>query len=131
MKILFIEDNPDFFVPTTGILEEMGHEVTIIRSADRFVDIESTAGNFDIAIIDAMLRLGTKIQQSEAPETGIAIFKRIRSKSPSMPVVFVSALSKGELSKWVKFDATTDYHQKPISSDTTSFSNAIHRVTRK
>lgn len=131
MNILFVEDNPDFSGPASDVLEALGHAVTVVDSADAFVEIEEKLANFDLAIIDVMMRLGTKIQAKEAPETGIAIFRRLRRRHPRMPVLFLTALARREIAEIVQFDNITGYHGKPIPRDTSSLENVIKEITRK
>lgn len=125
MRILFIEDNPDFAEPTTEILESFGHSVETIDSADDAVTAIERIHNFDVVLLDVMLMLGSKIKASEANETGIAIYKRIRNVAPKMRIVFLSALSKSDIGQSVEYDQFTSYYGKPIPKDTSRFRRIV------
>lgn len=131
MNILFIEDNPLFYNPASELLEDQGFTIKVVPSANQFVELQDSLGGYDLVLIDSMLRLGSEIKPSEAPETGVAIFKRIRTRHPSMPVVFLSALSKEELSTMVTFNEKTGYHPKPIPKDSSALIELIRNVARR
>lgn len=128
MRILLIEDNPEFSSAAVELLESYGHTCAVLKSADDAIDSIADLSSFDIVILDAMLRLGKKIKASEATETGIAIFKRIRLQNPKKPVVFLTALKKSEISEEVTFDAITAYHSKPIPSASERFRLIVEGV---
>jgi DNA-binding response OmpR family regulator len=131
MNILFIEDNPLFYNPASELLEDQGFTIKVVPSANQFVELQDNLGGYDLVLIDSMLRLGSKIKSSEAPETGVAIFRRVRMKHPFMPVIFLSALSREELSTMVTFDEKTGYHPKPIPKDPSALITLIRNVAKR
>ena len=118
MKILFIEDNVDFSEPATEVFESLGFKVSVVDSADDFAALSvDELSLFGVVVIDAMLRLGRVLKRDEAPETGVAIFKRIRKAFPKIPVLFLTALQRSDVTRMVTLDERTAYHGKPIPKD--------------
>jgi CheY-like chemotaxis protein len=83
----------------------------------------------DVIILDLMMRLGSKINPAEAGETGTALYKRIRTFAPNIPVVVLTARSKSEV--WDDFagDNHACYLGKPVS-DTEEFYDVIEKGGR-
>jgi CheY-like chemotaxis protein len=121
MKILFIEDNPEFSNIVAELLRDVGHEVEIVNSADDAVAILPSHQKFDLVILDIMMMLGSKINVSEASETGIAIYKRLRKLNKNIRVLVLTALTKKDI--WTEFsgDPFAEYFGKPIPKDTSRF----------
>lgn len=135
MKILFIEDNVDFAEPATEVFESLGYSVTVVDSADEFAALsKEELATFSIFVIDVMLRLGHLLKSEEAPETGIAIFRRIRKFLPKAPVLFLTALQRTDVSSMAKLDERTAYHGKPIPKDFNALAltlTALAKVARQ
>lgn len=126
MRILFIEDNPDFSSIVSALLRDEGHKVIEINNADAAVKaIEADTSNFDIVILDIMMMLGSIINENEAPETGIAIYKRLRKTNKSIRVLVLTALSKKDIWRHFVADSNVQYFGKPIPSDTKKFLDIV------
>lgn len=121
MKILFIEDNPEFSSIVADLLRDAGHVVEIVSSADDAITILARHQEFDLVILDIMMMLGSRIKESEASETGIAIYKRLRKLNNNIRVLVLTALSKKDI--WSEFnnDPLAKYFGKPIPKDTSRF----------
>ena len=125
MKILFIEDNPEFASIVSNLLIDAGHLVKVINNADDAVDILPSATQFDLIILDIMMMLGSKINRLEAPETGIAIYKRLRAVNNYTRVLVLTALAKNDIWDYFKTDPNAEYFGKPIPRNMESFFKAI------
>jgi CheY-like chemotaxis protein len=131
MKILFIEDNADFTVPATDVFESLGYSVEVVDSADDFAALtKEHIAQFGIVVIDAMLRLGKVLKSEEAPETGIAIFRRLRRMFPRMPVLFLTALQRTDIATMVTLDEITAYHGKPIPKDFSALTSIMTNLAK-
>ncbi|MDD5058375.1 MAG: response regulator [Sideroxydans sp.] len=121
MKILFIEDNPEFSSIVAEILRDAGHDVEVINNADDAVNALLRHQEFDLVILDIMMMLGKTINEKEAPETGIAIYKRLRKLNTSIRVLVLTALTKKDI--WIHFssDPKVQYFGKPIPKDNARF----------
>jgi CheY-like chemotaxis protein len=121
MKILFIEDNPEFSYIVADLLGDAGHEVEVVNSADDAIAILPRLQEFNLVILDIMMMLGSKIDVSEASETGIAIYKRLRKFNKNIRVLVLTALAKKDI--WTEFssDPFAEYFGKPIPKDTSRF----------
>ncbi|WP_445370169.1 response regulator [Methylomonas sp. HW2-6] len=126
MRILFIEDNPDFLSIVSALLRDEKHKVVEINNADDAVKaVENDTSNFDLVILDIMMMLGTIINENEAPETGIAIYKRLRKRNKSIRVLVLTALSKKDIWRHFETDNNVTYFGKPIPSDTKKFLDIV------
>ena len=126
MKILFIEDNPDVYEPVTGLLERRGHTVKVTPDADTAVrEINSQLASYNCIVLDIMMMLGTIIEEGEAEDTGIAIYKRIRNKDTKIRVVVLSALSKGDIWKHFQGDPFVTYQAKPVLASSIDFMQKV------
>jgi CheY-like chemotaxis protein len=131
MEILFIEDNVDFAEPATEVFESLGYSVTVVDSADEFAVLTTEQlSNFNIFVIDVMLRLGHVLKSEEAPETGIAIFRRIRKILPKAPVLFLTALQRTDVSSMAKLDERTAHHGKPIPKDFNALASTLMSLAK-
>jgi CheY-like chemotaxis protein len=121
MKILFIEDVPEFSEIVTEILSTRGHSVTLIDNADDAIRAVPRASDWELVILDLMMRLGSLIPPGEVKETGIAIYRRLRSTHKDLNILILTALAKPDV--WDNFtdDPHTRYFQKPLYPDKTLF----------
>ena len=78
MKIALIEDEPECFETFSTLLEDHSHEVKTFIEADEVIEHINEIVKSDLVILDLMIQLGTVIDPNEGPETGIAIYKRLR-----------------------------------------------------
>jgi CheY-like chemotaxis protein len=80
-KILLVDDLPVVLEVIARLLEKLGHEVWRARDAREALGLLHGPGQFDLAIIDVLLK-GT---------SGIDLAKQIRSELASFPMVAMSA----------------------------------------
>jgi len=125
MKILFIEDNPEFLRYVKNILEKAGHNVTEVDNADDAVSAIDTISSYDLVILDIMMMLGDIIEETEAKETGIAIYRRIREKDKKIKILILSARGKGDIWSFFEHDQNVSYHGKPIPSNYDNFLSVV------
>lgn len=127
MNISLIEDDPDCGEDFRIMLGCRGHLVEVYDAADDVVSSIAKIVESDIVLLDLMMQLGTAIRPSEAQETGIAIYKRLRKVSDRVPILVVSARSKSEV--WGDFegDPFVGYLGKPVK-DVTELLGAISEL---
>jgi CheY-like chemotaxis protein len=116
MNISLIEDEAECYENYIPLLKDRGHTVELYIDADDVVKNLETICKSDIVLLDLMLQLGTIIDYKEAPETGIAIYHRIRTLSKDIPILIVSARIKSDV--WDNFnaDGRTSYIEKPVNN---------------
>jgi DNA-binding response OmpR family regulator len=125
MKILFIEDNPEFASYAKSILEANGHSVDHISKADDLIPkLEKL--DYNLVVLDIMLRRGKIVEKGSYPDMGIALYKKIREKNKQIKIIVLSARSKSEIWSYFETDLNVKYHSKPIYSDTTKFLTLIN-----
>jgi CheY-like chemotaxis protein len=119
MNILAVDDHPEFLASISEELEDCGHQVTRCVRADEAVAALARIGEYDLVILDIMMRLGSAIEPGEASETGIAIYRRLRRISIDVPVVVISAKSKDRFWKEEGFskDHRAVYFAKPLKAE--------------
>lgn len=130
MKILFIEDNPEFSSIVSDMLTDAGHAVEIIDNADDAVGAIPRAVEFDLIILDIMMMLGSKINGTEAPETGIALYRRLRKSNTNVRVLVLTALAKKDIWEHFQTDSKAQYFGKPIPRDTSGFLSIVAGGTK-
>lgn len=121
MRILFIEDNPEFLSYVSALLRNEGHKVVEVDNADDAVEAIKDVASYDLVILDIMLMLGSIITADEANETGVAIYKRIRKIDKNVRVLVLSARGKGDIWQCFDGDERVTYHGKPIPSNYSKF----------
>lgn len=119
MNILFIDDHPEFLREMADQLEDNGHTVKRCLQADDAVRELGQIAEYQVVVLDIMMRLGSLIAPDEAAETGIAIYKRVRRVAAELPVLVVSALSKDRFWQQCGFgkDPRAVYFAKPLGAD--------------
>ncbi|NVO18901.1 MAG: response regulator transcription factor [Bacteroidetes bacterium] len=104
VKVLYIEDEPFLGRIVSETLEQQGFDLKLITDGARVIDCV-TSYEPDVCVLDIML-----------PNVdGFTLCYQIRALKPTLPIIFLTALS--ETSDLVKgFDAGgTDYIKKPFS----------------
>ena len=115
MDIVLIEDEPDCSETYEVLLSDRGHSVTIFSEADDVVEQLENISKADLVILDLMIQLGTKLSADEAPETGIAIYYRLRKLNPKLKIVVLTARSKSEVIEYFLGDKYARFNVKPVS----------------
>ncbi len=115
MRISLIEDEPDCYEGLQELLSSRKHSVKVYEDADDVVDHMDEIAKSDVVVLDLMMQLGLKIKPSEAPETGIAIYKRLRKLNDRVRVIVMTARLKADV--WSEFQADPNayYIGKPVS----------------
>lgn len=125
MRILFIDDNPEFLGYVSEILRNEGHEVVEIDSANDAIYAIKNIAKYDLVILDIMIMLGDIIDPEEANETGTAIYKRIRKNNSKIRILVLSALGKQDIWNAFNSDSNVSYYGKPIPSNIQSFLKTV------
>jgi CheY-like chemotaxis protein len=113
MKILFIEDNPEFSKYLSILLESYGHNVELCDNADQAVGMLDRLCEFNLVVLDLMMILGSIIRPDEGKETGIALYKRIRKLNMKIAILVLTAQDKADIWEDFKTDPKVAYHHKP------------------
>jgi DNA-binding response OmpR family regulator len=116
MKIALIEDEPECFENYEAVLTIRGHEVKIYSEADDVVADLNRIAKYDLVILDLMIQLGTKIKPDEAPETGIAIYKRLRQINKNQKILVLTARLQSDVWNSFRDDKNILYLMKPVKS---------------
>lgn len=127
-KVLFIEDDPWSIDRTKEILEKENWEVKVVEDADEAISELESLAQYQLIILDIMMMLGSSMNEAEAEETGTAIYKRIRAKDPTKPILVLTARGKTEIWKDFENDRFAEYFGKPIPNDKTRFFEKIRAL---
>ncbi len=114
MKILVIEDSPEFAGYLKDDLICRGHKITLKKDADDAIDEFCKIHQYDAVVLDLMLRLGSRMSHMEGEETGIALYIRIREMNPNIPILILSARDKSSV--LLDQDTRLRYFEKPLTS---------------
>lgn len=115
MNIVLIEDEPDCSETYEVLLADRGHSVTVFSEADDVVEQLDSIAKADLVILDLMIQLGTKLTADEAPETGIAIYYRLRKLNAKLKIVVLTARSRSEVIEYFSGDNFVRFNVKPVS----------------
>ena len=130
MRILFVEDNPDFSSSIMRLLRSK-HDVDLVDDADEFCRLyQGRVREYDLIILDLMMPRGVFIEPSEGDETGIAIFHRIRAESTDIPILLLSALASDVLPPDIRESNITKILRKPVV-DGFGFLSLLGRLFRR
>lgn len=106
MKILLAEDDPNLGLLTQEYLIAKGYDVTLAKDGNEGLDV-FLSESFDFCILDVMM----------PKKDGFSLAKEIRTKSPNIPLVFLTAKSMTEDTiKGFELGAD-DYITKPFSME--------------
>lgn len=103
-KLAYVEDEKDLANLVIKYFKNEGYEVQHFTTAEEALD--SIKDNFDLWILDIMLPGGLN---------GYDLIKKVREKSPNMPVIFVSARDQ-DIDRVMGLElGSDDYISKPFS----------------
>jgi DNA-binding response OmpR family regulator len=106
MKILLAEDDPNLGLLTQEYLMAKGYDVKLAKDGNEGLDV-FLSESFDFCILDVMM----------PKKDGFSLAKEIRTKSPNIPLVFLTAKSMTEDTiKGFELGAD-DYITKPFSME--------------
>lgn len=106
MKILLAEDDPNLGLLTQEYLIAKGYDVKLAKDGNEGLDV-FLSESFDFCILDVMM----------PKKDGFSLAKEIRTKSPNIPLVFLTAKSMTEDTiKGFELGAD-DYITKPFSME--------------
>jgi len=88
VNILFVDDEERHMSMLVEELESRGHVVTLASDVDSALAIIDDASvTIDLVIMDVMMLPGTAFAGVELTRTGIALYQRLRSVRPIVPVI--------------------------------------------
>lgn len=105
-KILIVDDEPRILLLMQSLLKANGYQVETARDGDTALEIVRKGG-VDITVTD--LRM--------APMDGMTLFKEIKSISPSMPIILLTAYATVETAIEAMKSGIFDYLTKPFKVD--------------
>ncbi len=84
-RVLLVEDHEDLGDVTAALLTSLGATVTRVRSAEQaLAALERRGARFDVVLSDVVM---------PGSMDGLALARRLRARSPPMPVVLISGFS--------------------------------------
>lgn len=130
MKILLIDDSYEFTEPVKELIERDGHIVDVILNSDEAFEKLGQVNSYDILLLDLMFIVGEKFQLGNYPEVGILFYKKIRASNQKIPIVIISALSKGIFQGFFEGDKKLFYINKPLSANMEELKNCINSIEK-
>lgn len=106
-KVLLVEDEPGIQLAIRGLLRREGHETVVASTGTEAVEILADAG-FDLVLTDLSLPGGV---------SGLDLVRHVGEKSPSTPVVLITAYGSESLAKDAVEAGAFDYVPKPFNND--------------
>ena len=119
MKIVWVDDEIKMLTASIATLKVMGHSVIPLDSVSKFLNWlrEAQEDSIDIIWLDLMMPIDWEDRERiealgcrEGPmydvETGLVLYTTVRSKFPSIPIIFLTALpSDTRVNKLVNQDS--------------------------
>jgi len=117
IKILLVEDDKNLGMIVKAFLDAKGHSATLCANGEEALTAFGTT-DFDLCVTDIMMPV----------MDGFALVKQIKSKQPTMPIIFLSAKKEQEdILEGFRLGAD-DYVTKPFSMDELLMRiQAVHR----
>lgn len=116
MNILIVEDDRFSAEDLKSLLDFQGNNCTIANKIDAAYDaIFTNQKNWDLIILDIMMRSGEKIRPTSDKENGEILFEKIRETDKLTPVIIVTAKSSSEIK--INADEKTRVLLKPHRSN--------------
>lgn len=97
MKILLIDDDRFLTQSLKNSLENRSYETTVFNKAGDFIKNLHTVKEYDLVLLDLMMRKPPDLVVKPKEETGEALFKKIREANKDIPVVIITGKSKDEI----------------------------------
>jgi PAS domain S-box-containing protein len=106
-SVLIVEDEEAVRYLSRVILERAGHRVYEASTPDQAESLLSDVGQVDVLVADVMLPGGR----------GPDLFERLRTKNPSLRVVFMSGYLDEDVLEGAQFDPAMRFIQKPFAAE--------------
>lgn len=107
MRVLLVEDDPALSAVVARVLESAGHEVTASLRGSEALSA-ALGSDYDLLICDLML-----------PDLqGTEVVRAIKSQSPELPVIVMSALSPADWEQACLDAGAARYLHKPVPLET-------------
>lgn len=122
IRILFIEDDPDYRATVVAMLEDHSGPEVVIAYADRLAYglLCLQREDFDVALVDLNL----------PDSTGIKSYERLREAAPDLPVIVLSGSYDEELAGLVLRRGAQDYLHKGQVTERTLGETVRHAIER-
>ena len=106
MRILVVDDEPDFVSLTVQWLTRHGHEAMGIAGASELTEWVVKRRS-EVVLLDLILPYAN----------GLSLISKLRSASPSTSIVVVTGLADAQLAAAAIKEGATDYLTKPVDFD--------------
>lgn len=115
-KILVIEDDRSFADDFLYFLNKNGHKCDYASNSNDALEYIKNINKYDLVTMDLMMYRGNSLKDEEPNlSTGVILFKIIRKKNRSIPIIVITAKSRDEVNNVLKDDANTNIVTKPIT----------------
>ncbi len=127
MKILIIDDDRFLTKSMERSLTKGGYDITVINKASDIVGNMKKIKDYDLILLDLMMRKPADLDVRPEEETGEALFRSIRKLKKSMPVIIITGKDKDDIkTKFSKINVQVLI--KPFSSRFEDLYEAIRNV---
>jgi two-component system sensor histidine kinase/response regulator len=110
-RLLLVEDNNINIAVALGILEDLGHEVEVVKDGKQAVDLLNISEKFDLVLMDCQMPVMDGYQATKAIRGSNTAYLK------SIPIVAMTANTmKGDKEKCLA-SGMSDYVPKPIDPD--------------
>ncbi len=114
-KILYIDDDALMTEVMLEGLRQVGrHEVSYEKKADDAAVAIRSEKQFDLIILDIMMRKGTLEPAHGETQTGYILYRMIRESRPKVPIIVLSVLKEDQAPSSVRDDTRHLWIRKPI-----------------
>ena len=104
IRVLIVDDDPDFLMQQKLQLEHAGFEVLEAENRQKAKQIVDS-NTFDVAVLDLMM---------EDLDAGFVLARDIKRKNPAIPVIMVTGVAS---ETGMEFDAATQEERSWIKAD--------------
>ena len=116
-NVLLIEDDRFLIDDLQTFIEFEGHSCTIYSGPDQVIENLKELGQFDVIILDIMMRRGKYLQEEDPDlETGELLYQRIRKELPDQRILIISAKNFSEMQIDFAKESNVETITKPFSS---------------
>ena len=113
-KVLYIDDDATMSLPLVEGLRLHGLDVSYLRNAEAaLAEVRSTA-QWDIIILDIMMRKCGLEAQPHETQTGYILYRLIRDSWPNVPIIALTVLASSDAPKGVIADPQLVWLRKPV-----------------
>ena len=90
MKILLIDDDKYLTKSCAMSLRAHGHEIDVVNKSKDLANAVSAQQEYELIILDLMMRNSNEFAARQGEETGEAIFRKIRACEPDKKVIIIT-----------------------------------------